>query len=154
MKSSKVTVYYTARNYGYASNVESIEFSTKENADAFINIMKAEGYEITQFGGEGYLGAEAEQEKLDAEVRAEVEEAVDGFILNNYGFLKGQPEYGYIETCISNVMEAYGFNDEPRSFINFLAYPQFKEELNDSIANNLEWYCEMGGIEINPFANR
>ena len=77
---SKIEVYYVARNYGYATNLESIKFSSKENADAFINLMKAEGYEITQFGGEGYLGAEAEQEKRDekaqdiyAEYQAKIE---------------------------------------------------------------------------------
>lgn len=53
---SKIEVYYVARNYGYSRNLESIKFSSKENADAFIKLMKAEGYEITQFGGEGYLG--------------------------------------------------------------------------------------------------
>ena len=49
-------VFYVARQFGYATNVESIKFSKKENADAFIALMKDEGYEITTFGGEGYTG--------------------------------------------------------------------------------------------------
>lgn len=49
-------VYYVAREYGWATNVESVEFSTKENADAFIQLMTSEGYKITQFGGDGYVG--------------------------------------------------------------------------------------------------
>lgn len=52
----KFEVYYTARQYGYHAEVESIKFSKKENADAFITLMKNEGYEITTFGGEGYTG--------------------------------------------------------------------------------------------------
>ena len=45
--------------------VKGFEFSSLENADTFIDLMTAEGYEVTTFGGEGYLGAEAEQEKRD-----------------------------------------------------------------------------------------
>ena len=86
-------------------------------------------------------------------INIEAAEAIDNFIINNYGFFKGQPEYEYIEMCINNIMQAYGFLDNPGSLINFLAYPQFKSELMESIASNLEWYCEMGGIEINPFVN-
>lgn len=52
----KYKVYYIARDYGYKRDVESVEFSNKANADAFIALMKSEGYEITQFGGEGYIG--------------------------------------------------------------------------------------------------
>ena len=53
---SKIKVYYVASKFSYATEVQSLEFSNKENADAFINLMKAEGYEITQFAGDGYLG--------------------------------------------------------------------------------------------------
>lgn len=60
MENSKIKVYYVASKFSYATEVQSLEFSSKENADAFINLMKAEGYEITQFGGEGYLGEFAE----------------------------------------------------------------------------------------------
>ena len=54
--SSKIKVYLTIGSTSYSTEVKGFEFSNKENADAFINLMKAEGYEITQFGGEGYLG--------------------------------------------------------------------------------------------------
>ena len=63
---SEVIVYYVASKFSYATEVNSIKFSNKENADTFINLMKAEGYEITTFAGEGYLGEEAEAEKRDA----------------------------------------------------------------------------------------
>lgn len=57
---SEVIVYYVASKFSYATEVQSLEFSNKENADAFINLMKSEGYEITQFAGDGYTG-EAEK---------------------------------------------------------------------------------------------
>lgn len=52
----KITVYWVAREYGYKTDVESLEFSTKANADKFIALMKSEGYKITKFGRDGYTG--------------------------------------------------------------------------------------------------
>ena len=52
----KIKVYYVANRSAWGTEVKSLNFSSKENADTFIALMKAEGYEITQFGGEGYIG--------------------------------------------------------------------------------------------------
>ena len=53
-------VYFAKKNgSGWEKNVFSIKFKKKENADTFIGIMKDEGYEITQFCGEGYIGLKA-----------------------------------------------------------------------------------------------
>lgn len=80
------TVYFTSGSTSYAKTLTSVEFSSQANADAFIELMKAEGYEITTFGKEGYLGAEAEQEKRDekaqeiyAEYQARVEDTVESW---------------------------------------------------------------------------
>lgn len=160
---SEVIVYYVASKFSYATEVNSIKFSNKENADTFINLMKAEGYEITTFAGEGYLGAEAEQEKMEAEAKAEISEAVDAFILNNYGFLKGTDEYDFIYPQIFGLMQSYGYVDrdgdvvEPRNFLLFLGYDQFKSELKTSLARYMDWLNENvefgGGKKIDLFVN-
>lgn len=49
-------IYYNASKLGYVTTLHSVTFSKKENADIFIAIMKEEGYEITRFGEEGYIG--------------------------------------------------------------------------------------------------
>ena len=77
---SKIKVYVVISGTSYMREVKDFEFSSKANADAFINLMTAEGYEITTFGKEGYLGAEAEQGKRDekaAELQAEYQEKVE-----------------------------------------------------------------------------
>lgn len=56
MEKEKIEVYYVASKTGYAVTLESVKFSSKENADKFIALMKSEGYEITKFGNEGYNG--------------------------------------------------------------------------------------------------
>lgn len=160
---SKVVVYYVASKFSYATEVKSIEFSNKENADTFINLMKDEGYEITQFAGEGYLGEEAEQEKMEAEAKAEISEAVDAFILNNYGFLKGTDEYDFIYPQIFGLMQSYGYVDrdgdvvDQVSFINFLSYDQFRDELKSTLVRYMDWLNENvefgGGKKINLFIN-
>ena len=48
-------VCYVSDKSLYAETLESIKFNSKENADTFIRIMKAEGYEISNFGG-NYTG--------------------------------------------------------------------------------------------------
>ena len=81
------TVYFTSGSTSYAKTLTSVEFSDQANADAFIEIMKAEGYEITTFGNEGYLGAEAEQEKRDekaVELNSEYQAKIDA--LSEAGF--------------------------------------------------------------------
>lgn len=47
--------YKTAKNSFY-TEVKSIEFKSKDNADKFIAIMKAEGYEIVKWDDESYMG--------------------------------------------------------------------------------------------------
>jgi hypothetical protein len=55
-KMKKYKIYLVIHETSYSREVKEFEFSTKENADQFIALMKSEGYEITQFGNEGYLG--------------------------------------------------------------------------------------------------
>ena len=52
----KIKVYVVISKTSYQTEVKDFEFSTIEKADQFIDLMKSEGYEITQFGKEGYLG--------------------------------------------------------------------------------------------------
>lgn len=153
--SSKIKVYYVASKFSYATEVKSIEFSNKENADTFINLMKAEGYEITQFGKEGYTG----EPEVEEPVQDEVAEAVDAFILNHYGFIKGSEEYDFIYPQIFGLMQSYGYVDkdgdvvEPRNFLLFLTYPQFQDELKAGLAQLMEWEVEMGGNKLDLFVN-
>lgn len=52
----KIKVYVVISRTSWSREVKDFEFSTKENADLFISLMKSEGYEITQFANEGYIG--------------------------------------------------------------------------------------------------
>lgn len=156
---SKVVVYYVASKFSYATEVKSLEFSSKENADTFINLMKAEGYEITTFAGEGYTGEAEETIQESSDANDEVAEAVDAFILNNYGFLKGTDEYDSIYAQIFGLMQSYGYVDrdgdvvEPRNFLLFLGYDQFKCELKTTLASYMDWIVEMGGEKLDLFVN-
>lgn len=49
-------VYYLFRGYGNVKEYHAITFKSKENADAFIALMKSEGIEVTEFSGLGYIG--------------------------------------------------------------------------------------------------
>ena len=157
--SSKIKVYLTIGSTSYSTEVKGFEFSNKENADAFINLMKSEGYEITTFAGEGYTGEAEETIQESSDANDEVAEAVDAFILNNYGFLKGTDEYDFIYAQIFGLMQSYGYVDrdcdvvEPRNFILFLGYDQFKCELKTNLARYMDWIVEMGGEKMNLFVN-
>lgn len=111
---SKVVVYYVASKFSYATEVKSIEFSNKENADTFINLMKAEGYEITQFAGEGYLGEEAEAKMKDEKAqeiyafyKAKVEDTVE-----SWGTPESQSDELDLLETVKDLYEAYHLDIE------------------------------------------
>jgi hypothetical protein len=97
--------------------------------------------------------------EITPDVKDEVAEAVDAFILNNYGFLKGTDEYDFIYPQIFGLMQSYGYVDrdgdvvEPRNFLLFLGYDQFKNELKTSLAGYMDWIVEMGGEKLDLFVN-
>ena len=49
-------VYYLFRGYSNIKEYHTITFKSKENADAFLALMKSEGIEVTEFSGQGYIG--------------------------------------------------------------------------------------------------
>lgn len=53
---SAVKVYVITNRSSYSIELKDFDFSSKEKADQFIQLMQSEGYEITQFAGEGYIG--------------------------------------------------------------------------------------------------
>lgn len=53
---SAVKVYVVTNRTSYSIEVKGFDFSSKKKADQFIRLMQSEGYEITQFAGEGYIG--------------------------------------------------------------------------------------------------
>lgn len=97
--------------------------------------------------------------EITPDVKDEVAEAIDAFILNNYGFLKGTDEYDFILYQILGIMTSYGFIDkdgdfiQPGSIINFLGYDQFKSELKTGLARYMDWIVEMGGEKLDLFVN-
>lgn len=50
------TVYYEWLIFSNRTDYHTITFKSKDNADAFIALMKSEGIGITDFGGLGYTG--------------------------------------------------------------------------------------------------
>lgn len=53
---TKYKVDWKVTKNGYYSEINSIVFKSKDNADNFIAIMKAEGYEIVKWDDDSYIG--------------------------------------------------------------------------------------------------
>lgn len=143
--SSKIKVYLTIGSTSYSTEVKGFEFSNKENADAFINLMKAEGYEITQFAGEGYLGEEAEAEKRDekaqeiyAEYQARVEDTVE-----SWGIPESQSDELDLLETVKDLYEAYHLDIES-------LYGCSGVGVDDGFALDLTCLGDLFFIEPNP----
>lgn len=54
--SAEYRVHYKTAKNSFYTEVKSVVFKSKDNADKFIAIMKAEGYEIVKWDDDSYMG--------------------------------------------------------------------------------------------------